>query len=157
VDGQLHVDALVGVRLDAGQVQRVGLGGVQASLAATAGVVVLADEDRVGQQDLLVLSSCTPPTRATATAITRSLLRRNTSTSIPPRAGYWGAKARPLCGTEPSGLDKEGQKTTALYLGHPCRLDPCRPIRGSGCARNPQTNEGVRDALCVRTLTGTRP
>jgi hypothetical protein len=38
------------MRLDPGEVQRVGLRGVQPGLAATAGVVVLADEHGIGQQ-----------------------------------------------------------------------------------------------------------
>jgi hypothetical protein len=48
------VEALHRVGLDPGEVEGVGHRGVQAGLAAAAAVAVLADEHRVGQQDLVV-------------------------------------------------------------------------------------------------------
>jgi hypothetical protein len=38
------------MRLDPGEVQRVGLRGIQPRLRAASGIVVLADEDLIGQQ-----------------------------------------------------------------------------------------------------------
>jgi hypothetical protein len=64
VDGQLDVEALHRVGLDPGDVQGVGRRGVQAGLAAAAAVVVLADEHRVGQQDLVVAGPLGRPERA---------------------------------------------------------------------------------------------
>ena len=54
VDGELHVKALLRVRINPSEVQGIGLRGIEPCFAASAGVVVLADEHLVGQEDLAV-------------------------------------------------------------------------------------------------------
>jgi hypothetical protein len=54
VDRQLDVHALLRVRRDAGDIEGVRLGRVQAGFAAAPGVVVLTDEHGIGQQNLRV-------------------------------------------------------------------------------------------------------
>ena len=47
VHGQPHMEALLGMGPDIGEVQRLGLRGIQPGLTTAIGVVVFADVDRI--------------------------------------------------------------------------------------------------------------